>query len=94
MPAEQGLKEKESTQLESGIHQLEVKNKNYSEIAYRLEIICNKLADESQENKKELAKESKPELPGHISRMNNALDHYTNLNNRMENYLSKLEIII
>lgn len=87
------LKSKENTLLESFIEQLEMKNKNYSEFAYRLELSIKKLQDEGEPEQKS-GQESKPQLSGMITEFENALSHYQNINDRMSVILKKIEAFV
>lgn len=93
MQQQEGLKSKDNTLLESFIETLENKNKNYSEFAHRLELSAKKLQDEGEQEEK-TDKESKPQLSGMISRFENALSHYQNINERMSVILKKMEAFI
>jgi hypothetical protein len=90
---EKSAKEKDKTAMEQIIDEMDVINKQYSELVYRLEKVCDKMEDSSSSM---MAKEcvsgdqSKP-IPGHVSAITSSLHHSRNLNGRLMGAVERLE---
>lgn len=88
------VQEKKSTKFENLIEYIGVQNKEYSELASRVERIAKKLIEEPEPETTKGSVISKPTIPGHVSRIDDAIDYFRATNGRMEKYLQKIEAII
>lgn len=89
------LAKKSSSEIENFQSSFELELKRYSEIAYRLDEIGNKLLDDrSPEVGKVATAETQARRDGHLSKFKDLLDHFSTINTRMEGIMIKLDKII
>lgn len=82
---------KEAAYFQSLINDMEIQNKRYSELTLRMETVLQKLANESNGQKEVVAPGTQPGPTGYISTFLTNNERFGYYNNRMEEFMSKLE---
>lgn len=82
---------RETAYFQSLINDMEIQNKRYSELTMRIESVLQKLANESNNQKDQGISGNVAGPAGYISTFLSNNERFGYYNNRMEDFISKLE---